>query len=491
MKPLVVVENTGRWPFDLDEVEVVTARAYLTEDEYSERRGVAVFNLCRRYGYQTVGYYVSLLAEARGHRPIPSVATLQALGNASIARLVSEELEALIQRSLAPLKSDEFTLSIYFGRNLAQRYDSLARALFNEFRAPLLRARFAREGDEWRLLGVRPIPTSEIPEAHRPFVLEQARRFFRRPAGPRPDEEFRYDLAILWSKDDPNAPSDERAIRRFIRAARSRGIRAVVIEPDEAARIAEYDALFIRETTAVEHHTFRMARRADREGMVVLDDPQSIIRCSNKVYQAELFRRRGLPTPKTLVVHEGNLREVAATVGLPCVLKRPDGCFSQGVVKAESAEDLVALLPALFRESELVIAQAWTPSSFDWRIGVLDGRPLFACRYHMAPGHWQIVRSEGARHARYGRVEALPIEDAPKKAVELAVRAAKLVGSGFYGVDLKEIEGRFVLMEVNDNPNVDAGFEDGAAGDALYLEVMDYFRRRLDQRGSDGRKNGR
>jgi glutathione synthase/RimK-type ligase-like ATP-grasp enzyme len=109
----------------------------------------------------------------------------------------------------------------------------------------------------------------------------------------------------------------------------------------------------------------------------------------------------------------------------------------------------------------------------------------------MAPGHWQIVRSEGARHARYGRVEALPIEDAPKKAVELAVRAAKLVGSGFYGVDLKEIEGRFVLMEVNDNPNVDAGFEDGAAGDALYLEVMDYFRRRLDQRGSDGRKNGR
>jgi glutathione synthase/RimK-type ligase-like ATP-grasp enzyme len=109
----------------------------------------------------------------------------------------------------------------------------------------------------------------------------------------------------------------------------------------------------------------------------------------------------------------------------------------------------------------------------------------------MAPGHWQIVRTDGARHSRYGRVEALPVDEAPKKAVQLAVRAADLIGNGFYGVDLKEIDGRFVLMEVNDNPNVDAGFEDGATGDALYLGIMDFFRRRLDLRGSDRRKSGK
>jgi glutathione synthase/RimK-type ligase-like ATP-grasp enzyme len=491
LKPLIVVENPTRWPFQLEEVEVVSARAYLTDDRYSERRRVAVFNLCRRYGYQSVGYYVSLLAEARGHRPLPSVSTLQALGNASIARLVSDELEAVIQRSLAPLKSQEFTLSIYFGRNLARRYDALSRALFNEFRAPLLRARFQRDEEDWRLLAVRPIPTSEIPEAHRSFVLEQARRFFRRPAAaPPPEEGYRYDLAILWSEEDQNSPSDERAIRRFVRAARQLAIRAEVIAADQAARIAEYDALFLRETTAVEHHTYRMARRAEREGMIVVDDPQSIIRCSNKVYQAELFRRHGLPTPKTLVVHEGNVQEIEEAVGLPCVLKRPDGCFSQGVVKASDTKDLHQLLPELFRESELVLAQAWTPSPFDWRIGVLEGRPLFACRYHMAPGHWQIVRTDGARHARYGWVEALPLESVPPRVVRLAVRAATLVGSGLYGVDLKEIGGKYLLMEVNDNPNIDAGFEDGAAGEALYLEIMEYFRRRLDRRGTEGRRNG-
>ncbi|MSR22150.1 MAG: RimK family alpha-L-glutamate ligase [Gemmatimonadetes bacterium] len=491
MRALVVVENPSRWPFDVEGVELVSARAYLTEDRYSALRGAAVFNICRRYGYQSVGYYVSLLAQARGHRPIPSVTTLQSLGSSSVVRLVSDDIESLIQKSLAPLLSDEFTLSIYFGKNLARRHDALARALFNEFPAPLLRARFVRERGEWSLVGIRPIPTSELPDEHRPFAVEQATRFFRRPAAPARSENTRYDLAILWRENDPSPPSDARAIRKFVKAAQAQGIRADVIEPDDAARVAEYDALFIRETTAVEHHTYRMARRAEWEGMVVIDDPESIIRCSNKVYQAELFRRHRIPTPATLVVHEGNTGDIEKCVGLPCVLKRPDGTFSRGVVKAEDRADLLRILPELFKESELVIAQAWTPSSFDWRIGVLEGRSLFACRYHMAPGHWQIVRARGGRQNRYGKVEAVPMAEVPEEVVDIAVRAATLIGPGFYGVDLKQVNGRCVVTEVNDNPNVDAGQEDAVLKDELYLEIMRVIRRRLDERGSQGRKISR
>jgi glutathione synthase/RimK-type ligase-like ATP-grasp enzyme len=491
MRPVVVVENPARWSFDIDGVEVVSARTYLTEDRYVDLRRATVFNMCRRYGYQTVGYYVSLLAQARGHKPIPSVTTLQSWGRSSVVRLVSDELDSLIQRSLAPLRSEEFTLSIYFGRNLARRYDALARALFNEFPAPLLRARFVRERGEWSLVGIRPIPTSEVPDEHRPFVIEQAGRFFRRPSAPPRTETARYDLAILWSEGDPSPPSDARAIKKFIKAAQAQGMRAEVVGPDDAARIAEYDALFVRETTAVEHHTYRMARRAQREGLVVIDDPESIIRCSNKVFQAELFRRHGIPTPPTLVVHEGNTGDIERAVGLPCVLKRPDGSFSRGVVKATDRKDLERILPELFEESELVVAQAWTPSAFDWRIGVLEGRPLFGCRYHMAPGHWQIIRGQGGRHSRHGKVEALPLADVPGAVIDVAVRAASLIGAGFYGVDLKEVDDRCVVMEVNDNPNVEAGFEDAVLQDELYLEIMRVLRRRLDERGTSLRKDDR
>ena len=487
MIPLVVVENPKRWPFDMEGVEVVPARAYLTDPKYAEMRRVAVFNVCRRYGYQSLGYYVSLLAAARGHRPLPSVATLQALSMSPVVRIVSEDLDEMIQKALSHLRSEEFAVSIYFGRNVAQRYDRLCRALFNQFPAPFLRARFAWEEGRWRLSSVRAIAGLEIPETHRDFVLARAREYFKRPARVSPStHDTRYDMAILWSPEDPMPPSNEKGIRRLTRAAARQGIGVEIIGPDDYGRLAEFDALFIRENTAVNHHTFRFARRAQAEGLVVLDHPESIIRCGNKVYQAELFVRHKIPAPKALVVHEGNIGEVMARVGIPCVLKRPDGSFSRGVVKVSTPPELYTALDELFEESELVVAQEFMPSAFDWRVGVLDGQPLYAARYHMAKGHWQIIHAEG-RHTRYGEVDAVALEDAPPAVVEAAVRAALLIGDGIYGVDLKEVNGRVVVIEVNDNPNLDGGYEDGILKDTLWDEVIRWFRVRLDRRGMEGR----
>ena len=238
------------------------------------------------------------------------------------------------------------------------------------------------------------------------------------------------------------------------------------------------------------HPTYRLARRAASEGLVVIDDPISILRCTNKVFQAELFKRHGIPHPRTVVAHDGNAEEIADAVGLPCVLKRPDSSFSEGVVRVETQEQLQAQLGEFLRDSELVVAQAYTPSTFDWRIGVLGGAPLYACRYHMARGHWQIVATGAAGRRRYGRVEALPLDEAPSGVVEIAVRAASLIGDGLYGVDVKEANGGFLVMEVNDNPNIDAGYEDAVLGDRLYLAVMEWFRQRLDARGREPASRG-
>ncbi|HEX9842125.1 MAG TPA: RimK-like ATPgrasp N-terminal domain-containing protein, partial [bacterium] len=104
MLNLIVVENTRRWPLAISGVEIVSAREYLTGPRFSELRGATVYNLCRTYGYQSVGYYVSLLASARGHKPMPSVETIQDMRLAPVVRTVSEDLDVMIQRSLAPLK---------------------------------------------------------------------------------------------------------------------------------------------------------------------------------------------------------------------------------------------------------------------------------------------------------------------------------------------------------------------------------------------------
>ena len=90
MRILVVVETPKHWPLAIQGVEVVPARQYLTEARFSDLPRARVFNLCRTYRYQTVGYYVSLLAEGRGHRPIPSVSTLQDLRFTPLQRIVAD-----------------------------------------------------------------------------------------------------------------------------------------------------------------------------------------------------------------------------------------------------------------------------------------------------------------------------------------------------------------------------------------------------------------
>lgn len=115
MPILVVVNKPKDWPLHVPDVEVVSARSYLTDPRFSQARGVKVFNLCRSYRYQSLGYYVSLLAGARGHKTFPSIATVQDMKTVSIARLLSDDLEEVIEESLKPVQSDSFTLSVYFG----------------------------------------------------------------------------------------------------------------------------------------------------------------------------------------------------------------------------------------------------------------------------------------------------------------------------------------------------------------------------------------
>lgn len=481
MENLVVVENPRNWRLTLPGARVVSARHYLTDPTLAALPHAKVINLCRSHRYQATGYYVSLLAAARGHRPLPSIATIQDLRLGSVIKVIGQDLDALIQRSLAPLKSASFELSIYFGRNLASRYERLALALYNQFPAPLLRVGFQRgRSGRWRLESVRLIGTAEIPPEHRPFVAEQAERFFAHPIRLRRPKAARHDLAILWEAEDPLPASDARAIRKFCAAAEEADMRPTLLGRDEFGRLPAFDALFIRLTTRVDDATFRFARTAQAEGMVVVDDPESIIRCANKVYLAELLQRHKLPTPRTAIFAQDSAAAIERAFGFPCVVKQPDSAFSQGVKKYETAEEFRAALPALFEKSDLLVAQEFVPTEFDWRVGVLDGQPLYVCKYFMAARHWQILRhAEGKTHE--GDATTLAVADAPPEVVALGVQAAQLIGRGLYGVDIKVLSGRPVVIEINDNPTIDAGSEDAVLGDELYVRIMRWFAARLEE----------
>ncbi len=486
MPSLIVVDNPGDWPHALADAEVVEARQYLTDSAYISRKNLRIYNLCRSYRYQSIGYYVSLLAAARGHRPFPGVQTIQDLKSSVIIRSISDDLDQLIQKSLQPLQSRDFILSIYFGRNLAKRYASLSRKLFALFQAPLMRVHFtwSLRQKKWLLQSIGPIAISDVPEGHQAFLLDAALAYFTgRQTWPKAKKRPPYDLAILVSPDEEEPPSDEKALQRFEKAALRAGFAPYRIGRDDYSHLGEFDALLIRETTSVNHHTYRFARRAAAEGLVVVDDPDSILKCTNKVFLAELLERHKVPTPRTFIVHRDNRRKITSELEFPIVLKQPDSSFSQGVIKVDDSAALKDCLDRLLTKSDLVIAQEFLPTPFDWRVGIFDRVPLYACRYYMAKKHWQILkRDSGGTKTDEGRFDTLPVEELPKSVLEVALKAANLIGDGFYGVDLKELDGKVYVIEVNDNPSVDANIEDRYLKDALYDRIMQGVLKRVESK---------
>ncbi len=481
MRKIVVTNNPADLDFYREDIEIAAAKSYLTESKYAEIESARIFNLCKSYRYQSTGYYVSLLAEARGHRAFPNISTIQDLKSKSLIRIISDDIEELIQKSLSKIQSKDFTLSIYFGRNIAKQYDKLCFQLYSLFQAPLLRAKFFYD-KKWILQNISPISLVDIPENHKPYVVEFARSYFsKKRYSSSKISRANYDLAILFNEEDKLPPSDSRAIDNFIEAGETIGIRTEIIDKEDFNRIPEFDALFIRETTAVNNHTYRFSRRAFAEGLVVIDDPWSILQCTNKVYLAELLGKAKIPTPKTIIVHKDNIQFVEKAIGLPCVLKKPDSSFSQGVTKVSDRETLKVELEKLLDSSDLIIAQEFTPTEFDWRIGILDKTPLFACKYYMAKNHWQIYDWNENGDSNYGNFETLLIKKVPPKVVEIAVKAANQIGDGLYGVDLKQKGDKIVVIEVNDNPSIDFGVEDLKLKDKLYRLVMQSFKNRIDK----------
>ena len=214
----------------------------------------------------------------------------------------------------------------------------------------------------------------------------------------------------------------------------------------------------------------------------MVDDPLSILRCTNKVYLNEVLAKNKIPVPPTMIIHKGNLRSAPALLSYPIILKQPDSSSSQGVEKVENDQEFKEAIEPLFENSALVIGQAFMPTEFDWRVGIFDNRPLYVCKYFMASKHWQIIKTDKTTGRRTeGKFESVPLSDAPEKVLNLALRAAKLIGDGLYGVDIKQVGNRLFVIEINDNPSIDAGVEDSILKKDLYLQIMGTFLKRMEQ----------
>lgn len=467
---ILVIEKKHHALFVNSGIECMDPMSYLLSDTKANTK---VYNLSSTLGYQDLGYYVSLLASARNHKVLPKVQTIQELKDKSIQKFYSEELHELIQSKLKHIKSENFELSIYFGQNLTESYNRLSWFLFRIFQAPMFRVYFKKD-EEWFIEKVKLLNFDNLIDSHQEFFVERISDYVNKNKNVvTPKRKYLYDMAILIDKNEVSPPSNKKAMKKFIEAFKKNGFRTDVIEHKSLVNISEYDALFIRETTNVRHHTYRMASKAEKDGLVVIDDPDSILKCSNKIFLEQLLDRLNISRPKTYIFDKNLYTKHAKTMPLPCILKKPDSAFSQGVYKAKTFDELEARAKELFKTTDLILIQEYLPTEFDWRIGILGGEVIYACKYYMANGHWQIINND--KNQEEGASDCLDPVDVPPQILKTALKAANAIGKGLYGVDLKQIQDKVYLIEVNDNPSIEAGVEDLFLKDELYDKIAKHF----------------
>jgi glutathione synthase/RimK-type ligase-like ATP-grasp enzyme len=463
---------------------VITASDYLRQESYEDPK--LVINLCSEITYNSEGYYCSLLATARGHRVIPSAEVLNKLESGAGIRMDSS-LHKLCHSWIEKnnIVSDTWNLDVYFGNCAEPGLERIARYIFDNYPYPILRVTLNNKARN-QIDSIKSLKLSELTDDQQTQFADALDRFNRKVwRNPRSKKTPRYDLAIFHNPDEPFPPSNRKALAKFVDLAKKMNINAELITEDDLLRLMEFDALFIRQTTALNHITYQVAQKAKQADMVVIDDPLSIIRCTNKVYLNELLAREGIPAPKSKLIFRAKpfvYEEVASCLGAPFILKIPDGSFSNGVKKVKNQLEYEQTLNDFFGRSAIVLAQEYLPTDFDWRIGVLNGEPLYACKYFMAKGHWQIYYHQSSGKSRSGMAEAVPMYKVPKVILKNAIKATSLIGKGLYGVDLKMIGDKGVIIVINDNPSLDYGIEDAILGDELYYRIINEFVRKLENK---------
>ncbi|MBU1864757.1 MAG: RimK family alpha-L-glutamate ligase [Candidatus Omnitrophica bacterium] len=269
------------------------------------------------------------------------------------------------------------------------------------------------------------------------------------------------------------------ALMRLSQVARKLGHRADFLFRPDMYKIPEYDAIFIRAQTDPLNSAYVAARTAEMHGVRVIDEPDAIRICCDKVNMYQHLIRSGVPIPETRVIDRCDIspqlaRQLFSELGNPVVLKAPNSSFSMYVERASTVDEFLSVARRFLRRADRIVAQKFIQSSFDWRVGVLNGEPLYVCQYVIPKRRWKILTHTPDGRTIYGPVKSIPLEKAPVRLIKCAVKAASAIGSGIFGVDLKQDDTGYLVIEVNDNPTINAGDEDQANGE-LYERLINFL----------------
>lgn len=284
-------------------------------------------------------------------------------------------------------------------------------------------------------------------------------------------------LGIFVNRQTLSSSEQLTALVKCRDVAESMGHTVEFIFPVDIKKIPKLDALFIRANTDPMNTTYVAAKMASLYGIPVIDDPESIRVCADKINMYMRLMKNDISMPRTKFLSKKELdealaREIFEELGTPLILKEPSTSFSARVEKVSSPDELLKIAKRFFKLSDWIVVQEYIESRFDWRIGTINGELLYACRYIIPSETFKIQASVNG-HIVYCDVESVPADQVPPEVIDLGIAAGNAIGRGLYGVDIKESNGRLYVIEVNDNPSLEGG-EDTHYPD-MFRKIVSYL----------------
>jgi len=286
-------------------------------------------------------------------------------------------------------------------------------------------------------------------------------------------------IGVFIERYTISSSGEMNALMRFSQVARRMGHDVDYLFRPDILKIPQYDAILIRALTDPLNTSYVAARIAELHRKPVIDDPDSIYICCDKVNMYRRLLDAGVPMPDTRFIYEEDLNldqgsALLKELGKPLVLKAPNSSFSLYVERVQSADEFCKVGRRFLRRADALVVQRFLRSKFDWRVGLLNGEVLYVCQYTIPRKYWKIMTYNGHGQPEYGPVKAFDIHAVDPNLLKTAADAARAIGKGFYGVDLKQIDRDYLVIEVNDNPTIEAGEED-AKNPELYERIISYL----------------
>ena len=234
-----------------------------------------------------------------------------------------------------------------------------------------------------------------------------------------------------------------------------------------------FDAAIPRIGHSITRHGVALLNQFEQLGLYSANTGDSIRKSRDKLLASQILAKNGIRIPTTAYVRD--LYDVETAIervgGLPCIIKVSEGTQGQGVFLRHTLREAMNLVEALLLTGKAVLIQQYISESHGKAIRALVvGDRVVAAMCRRARG-----REFRSNFHLNGTVEAVELDE---EYVNVARRAARVLGLNIAGVDLLEGADGPLVLEVNSSPGLQ-GIET-ASGVNVAGDIIDFLIKDVD-----------